>query len=69
MMKSHRQIKNSLKKKKKRDAANKQKKLERKSNNTLEKRLKRETYHLQDVVRKMTAKLHSTTHRNEEQDN
>jgi hypothetical protein len=68
MTKSHRQIKNTLKKKKKRDAAKKQKMLKRKSENAEEKRLKRQTYLMQETVRKMTAKISSITHKNSEQD-
>ena len=68
MTKSHRQIKHKLKKKKKRDAVKNQKMLKRKSDNAEEKKLKRQTYLMQEVVRKMTAKISSITHKNSEQD-
>ena len=68
MTKSHRQIKHKLKKKKKRDAVKNQKMLKRKSDNAEEKKLKRQTYLMQETVRKMTAKISSITHKNSEQD-
>jgi len=56
-MKSHRQIKHSAKKKKKRDAKIKQKSLIRKKANQEKKRAERETYLMEEEIRKLTYKL------------
>ena len=57
MSKSHKQIKHALKKKKEKDSRNKTKSLTRKKNSQEKRKAERETYLMEEEIRKLTASL------------